>query len=124
MVSGTSGTRAFSGLIESLRMSPLTPTPSPPRGEGEPASVLGEGQSPQKSRPDTAGTGNTSGTRYSTSFRVSSFVSALTVSSSGAPGFRSSPPTEQPRRSVPPMAAGEYPAARISGTTTGPRQTA
>ncbi len=46
------------------------------------------------------------------------------VSSSGAPGLSSSPPTDVPSSSAAPIASGENPAARMIGTTTVPRQTA
>ena len=68
---------------------------------------------------------NTSGGRYSPACRiVETWVAAFTVSNSGAPGLSNSPPTDAPSSRHAPIVGIEYPAARISGTTTGPMHTA
>ena len=58
------------------------------------------------------------------SVRESTPVFADTVKSSGAPGFRSSPPIDAPRQRHAAIVIARNPAARISGTTTGPMHTA
>src|SRR5439155_5851215 len=74
---------------------------------------------------ETASCVGTRGGRYSRAWVVvGTPVLASTAFSSGAPGLSNSPPTDAPSKRHAPMVGSEYPAARISGITTGPTHTA
>ena len=136
--SGTSGTRALSRLIRGVSSATSAGVGGSACQSASSSSLEAASASAstfafrshhtliaQNTAVATASCVNTSGGRYLLACTVvETPVSLNTVSSSGAPGLSSSPPTDAPSNRHAPMVAIEYPAARISGTTTAPRHTA